>query len=84
MDYVNTNLILDLKIKEDGSKVAEDCTLKVKRSVYNYYSCALGKKGKILPGSEVIYAFWGRETYFSVIMYSYSLANIIFSWMVIL
>jgi hypothetical protein len=35
MDYVNTNLILDLKIKEDGAKVAEDCTLKVKTSVYN-------------------------------------------------
>ena len=38
MDFVNTNLILDLKIKEDGAKTAEDCTLKAKTSVYDYYS----------------------------------------------
>ena len=39
MDCVNTNLILDLEIKEGRAKVAEDCTLKVKTSVYDYYSC---------------------------------------------
>jgi hypothetical protein len=35
MDYVNTNLILDLGIKS-GAKVAENFTLKVKTSVYNF------------------------------------------------
>jgi hypothetical protein len=43
MDYVNTNLILDVKIKEDGAKVAEGCTLKIKTNVDNYYSWGLGK-----------------------------------------
>ncbi|HWS20131.1 MAG TPA: hypothetical protein VN239_05540 [Nitrososphaera sp.] len=38
MDYVNTNLILDLAVKEDGAKEAEDCTPKVKTSVYDFYS----------------------------------------------
>jgi hypothetical protein len=41
---------LDLETKENRAKVAEDYALKVKTSVYNYYSWGLLEKWPIIIG----------------------------------